>query len=338
MTNLALLSWVHRTVHQQPPATASTLDSSSKPSANSQMAETPPAPTDKAKGLSRLSSSSSQTVMVDHLDRLIEAVNRREPTPARAGIEHTTGINRAIALADAVTKYQNLRKAIELRLDKSGSNFPVWRVLLATTVGIVFKLSKYFDEDATDYQPDRGRLVGILVENSVHVNLVPDIQGKQGWREQSMRYSSSTGGGDRGSVMWRSVEWARWVLNDRNPCRYCWEWGHWVNDCHLKKACKPPLGDPRHLNPNYRLKKTVRAGAVLDSPAVRALKLEACCETCAATKATQAVVSLPSRDICKEPGDVIAADLIGPYKKSVHGCQYVLTFRILRWDWFRQFL
>lgn len=71
-----------------------------------------------------------------------------------------------------------------------------------------------------------------------------------------MRYSSSTGGGDRGSVMWRSVEWARWVLNDRNPCRYCWEWGHWVNDCHLKKACKPPLGDPRHLNPNYCLKKS----------------------------------------------------------------------------------
>ncbi|KNZ63581.1 hypothetical protein VP01_11251g1, partial [Puccinia sorghi] len=75
-----------------------------------------------------------------------------------------------------------LGKAIELRLDESGSNFPVWRALLATMVGIVFELSKYFDEDATDYQPDRGRLVGILVENSVHANLVPDIQGKQVYR------------------------------------------------------------------------------------------------------------------------------------------------------------
>ncbi|KNZ44906.1 hypothetical protein VP01_8704g2, partial [Puccinia sorghi] len=106
-----------------------------------------------------------------------------------------------------------LGKAIEPRLDESGSDFPVWRASLATTVGIVFESSKYFDEDATDYQPDCGRLVGILVENSVHVNLVPYIQGKHG-REAF-------------------------------------------------KAPKPPLGDPRHLNPNYRLRKSANCHPAL---------------------------------------------------------------------------
>ncbi|KNZ54410.1 hypothetical protein VP01_2955g2 [Puccinia sorghi] len=34
-------------------------------------------------------------------------------------------------------------------------------------------------------------------------------------------------------MMWRSVAWARRVLNKNNPCRYCWEWVHWVGDCHF---------------------------------------------------------------------------------------------------------
>ncbi|KNZ49063.1 hypothetical protein VP01_5233g1 [Puccinia sorghi] len=40
-------------------------------------------------------------------------------------------------------------------------------------------------------------------------------------------------------------------------CRYCWEWGHWVSDCPLKKAGKGPLGDPRRFNQNARLRKSL---------------------------------------------------------------------------------
>ncbi|KNZ50399.1 uncharacterized protein VP01_4443g1 [Puccinia sorghi] len=74
---------------------------------------------------------------------------------------------------------------------------------------------------------------------------------------------------------------------------------------------------------------TVRAGAVGDYPAVGKLKLDTCCETCATTKATRSPVSLPLRDVCQDPGDVIAADVVGPYKKSVDGCQFVVTIQDL---------
>ncbi|KNZ44114.1 uncharacterized protein VP01_94g1 [Puccinia sorghi] len=77
------------------------------------------------------------------------------------------------------------------------------------------------------------------------------------------------------------------------------------------------------------IEKTVQAGAVVDSPSVRQLKLDSCCVTCATTKATRQPVSLPSRDICRDPGDVIAADVVGPYKASVDGFQYVLTIQDL---------
>jgi hypothetical protein len=38
-------------------------------------------------------------------------------------------------------------------------------------------------------------------------------------------------------------------------------------------------------------------------------------------KMTYTPVKLPSRDICKELGDVIAADLVGPYKAAIDGSQ-----------------
>lgn len=41
------------------------------------------------------------------------------------------------------------------------------------------------------------------------------------------------------------------------------------------------------------------------------------------------VVTLPLRDRFKEPGDVIAADVIGPYNKSVNRSQYILTVQDL---------
>jgi hypothetical protein len=54
----------------------------------------------------------------------------------------------------------------------------------------------------------------------------------------------------------KSKSWARRVLKEANPCRWCYEWGHWVKDCLLKKQKKPPVVDPRLQNPNFCLKKS----------------------------------------------------------------------------------
>lgn len=56
--------------------------------------------------------------------------------------------------------------------------------------------------------------------------------------------------------MWRHDAWARRVLNDKHPCRYCYKWGHWVANCPLYKAQKLPLGDPRLANPNFKRRKS----------------------------------------------------------------------------------
>ena len=94
------------------------------------MSSQPPANPEKGKTPARAETPPAPPLTVDHLARLIEAVTKRKATPAPpAGIEQTTGINRAIALADAVTKYQKLGRAIEPKLDEDGSNFPVWRSL-----------------------------------------------------------------------------------------------------------------------------------------------------------------------------------------------------------------
>ncbi|KNZ44122.1 uncharacterized protein VP01_94g9 [Puccinia sorghi] len=140
---------------------------------------------EKGKATAHVDTPPAAPVTVDHLAKLIEAVNKREVnkgevTPAPAGIEHTSGINRAIALADAVTKYQKLGRAIEPKLAEDGSNFPVWRAAVSNTVATVFESATYLDVDTADDQPDRAKLVGILVENSVHANLVPDVHGKAG--------------------------------------------------------------------------------------------------------------------------------------------------------------
>jgi adenosine/AMP kinase len=46
-------------------------------------------------------------------------------------------------------------------------------------------------------------------------------------------------------------------------------------------------------------------------------------------KSTHLPVKLPSQDICKEPGDVIAADVVGPYKVAIDGSQFFLTVQDL---------
>ncbi|KNZ58671.1 uncharacterized protein VP01_187g4 [Puccinia sorghi] len=78
-----------------------------------------------------------------------------------------------------------------------------------------------------------------------------------------VRYLGNKGGGNCGSVMWRSAEWARRVLSERNPCQYCWEWGHWISECHLKKAQKTSLGNPLRSNPGIHLKKSANCHPAL---------------------------------------------------------------------------
>ena len=56
--------------------------------------------------------------------------------------------------------------------------------------------------------------------------------------------------------MWRPNSWARRVLGEKVPCRYCYKWGHWVANCPLYKAKKPLVGDPRLANPNFKIHKS----------------------------------------------------------------------------------
>ncbi|PLW53210.1 hypothetical protein PCANC_09768 [Puccinia coronata f. sp. avenae] len=77
------------------------------------------------------------------------------------------------------------------------------------------------------------------------------------------------------------------------------------------------------------LHRTIKAGAIRDPPKLGSFHLKGCCDTCALMKSTHLPVKLPSRDICMEPGDVIAADVVGPYKAAIDGSQYFLTVQDL---------
>jgi exosome complex RNA-binding protein Csl4 len=77
------------------------------------------------------------------------------------------------------------------------------------------------------------------------------------------------------------------------------------------------------------LKGTVSKGAVLDAPEVTETVPNRCCDTCATMKATHSLVELPSRDICLEPGDVVAANVIGTFNVSLDKFKYVLTVQDL---------
>ena len=54
----------------------------------------------------------------------------------------------------------------------------------------------------------------------------------------------------------KSNLWARQVITEANPCQWCYKWGHWVEDCPLKKQKKLPVIDPRLQNPGYWLKRS----------------------------------------------------------------------------------
>lgn len=56
------------------------------------------------------------------------------------------------------------------------------------------------------------------------------------------------------SMMTKSITWAKANLTWRNPCVYCYDWGHWIGDCPRKEQKLPPLADPRRFYPQTRLK------------------------------------------------------------------------------------
>lgn len=58
------------------------------------------------------------------------------------------------------------------------------------------------------------------------------------------------------SVMNKNNQWAKANLTWKNPCLYCYDWGHWPGDCPQRHQKLPPLGDPRRFNPQARLKKS----------------------------------------------------------------------------------
>jgi hypothetical protein len=118
----------------------------------------------------------TQPVTLETLAQLFGSLGgRREEREPLA-----TGIDRAIALAEALSKYQKLGKAIEPKLEEDGNNFPDWRLALSHTVSTVWEVSDYYGSKEADDNGDCRKLTGILIEQSIHPTLVSSIRGKHG--------------------------------------------------------------------------------------------------------------------------------------------------------------
>jgi hypothetical protein len=91
-----------------------------------------------------------------------------------------TGIDRVIALAEALSKCQKLGRAIEPKLKEDGRNFPDWRSAILHTVATVWEVPNYYGSEEPDVNGDRRKLTGILIEQSVHPTLVLSVRGKHG--------------------------------------------------------------------------------------------------------------------------------------------------------------
>ena len=332
---------------------------------------------DKGKSTAALTPAGPQFVSLDQLVAILQQINK--PREEKPEVKTSTSTDRAVALADALAKYQKLGKAIEPHLAEYGVNFPDWELSLRATVARVFESPEYFKSTAADNDGNRAALTGVLVEHSVHPSLVSLVRGKTGrlafavlqsrianvsWTYIMSRWakasdsadiyadlnssysemqtcldeiekwvgtfskdlvlallvhqrchphfqgivnaldariavnpnctissktileiagcmnsslsntdssvfafrtarggkrtgaSGRSGGRESQTMEGKSATWARRVLNEKNPCCYCFEWGHWMNNCPLKKERKPPVGDPRLLNPNVRLKRS----------------------------------------------------------------------------------
>ncbi|OAV92994.1 hypothetical protein PTTG_27441 [Puccinia triticina 1-1 BBBD Race 1] len=117
-----------------------------------------------------------QFISIDQLAVLLQNISR----PMEPKIEAKSGTDRAVALADALAKYQKLGKAIKLHLAEDGVNFPDWEMSLKATVTRVFESAEYLSASGRDDNEDRAALTGVLVGNSVHPLLVSTVCGKTG--------------------------------------------------------------------------------------------------------------------------------------------------------------
>ncbi|OAV85074.1 hypothetical protein PTTG_30814, partial [Puccinia triticina 1-1 BBBD Race 1] len=72
------------------------------------------------------------------------------PREEKPEVKTSTSTDRAVALADALAKYQKLGKAIEPHLAEDGVNFPDWELSLRATVARVFESPEYFKSTAAD--------------------------------------------------------------------------------------------------------------------------------------------------------------------------------------------
>jgi hypothetical protein len=115
---------------------------------------------------------------LDQLAALLQAMNRPLVKEEKTSEEIRT--DRAIALADALSKYQKLGKAIEPQLAKDGVNFPDWDAALTATITRVFEYKCYLSVTDPDTSHDRATLTGVLIEHRVHPTLVASIRGKTG--------------------------------------------------------------------------------------------------------------------------------------------------------------
>ncbi|MBW0550007.1 hypothetical protein O181_089722 [Austropuccinia psidii MF-1] len=54
----------------------------------------------------------------------------------------------------------------------------------------------------------------------------------------------------------RSEDWILRNITPDKPCFWCFEWGHWKQDCPIRLAGKPRCSDPRISHPGTKLKKS----------------------------------------------------------------------------------
>ncbi|PLW51797.1 hypothetical protein PCANC_05580 [Puccinia coronata f. sp. avenae] len=119
-----------------------------------------------------------QFVSLDQLAALLQAMNRPPPKEEKTSEDART--DRAIALANALSKYQKLGKDIEPQLAEDGVNWPDWDAAITAIITRVFEFKRYLVTANLDPSRDRAILTGVLIEHSIHPTLVALVHGKTG--------------------------------------------------------------------------------------------------------------------------------------------------------------
>ncbi|PLW47776.1 hypothetical protein PCASD_04331 [Puccinia coronata f. sp. avenae] len=234
-----------------------------------------------------------QFVSLDQLAALLQAMNR--PLTKEEKTSEDTRTDRAIALADALSKYQKLgrllshswRKTVStgqtgmppsLRRSRGFlSSKATWRHHQGSTLALLLhqRCQPHFQAIANALEariavdaskPINSKTILELAGRFATAGVAADSlvfayraqrgpDGPTAGTSSGGQQGSQQGGSRRKTMEGKSNSWARRVLTKANPCQWCYEWGHWAKDCPLKKAKKPLVVDPRLQNPGYRLKR-----------------------------------------------------------------------------------